>query len=134
MRPIELKDGRLDNVFDERDVIEFIREYAGDDMANIIEQAKGSTALEFSHNAVDDLYQIADTAGDRYCVNQRIDELSALIAGLKKQDGMSETAEEIQRCLDLLQSEMYYMCDRIEELSNRQIQAYQEVGLPAEFV
>lgn len=129
---IELADDRHENASCERDVIDLIREYCGDDLAGIIERAKCSAALKFCNDVADGLYEIVDIVDDRSCAE--IDRLRSLIKELSQQTGMKEAAEEMEDCLDRIESEMNARYDRVEEIGNRQLRGFRAENFPDSFI
>lgn len=131
---IELADGRCENVSCERDVIDLIREYCGEDLAGIMERAKCETALKFCSNAADDLYEIVDIVDDRSYAEIDIDRLRVRIKKLSQQTGMKETAEEMEDCLDRIEGEIDARYDEIEEIGNRQLRVFQAENFLDSFI
>ena len=131
---VRLPDGRYENVFRERDVIDIVRRYCGDELAALLESAKYGDALNIANTAAGQLYTIADCAEDVDDITRAVDKARAIVKRMKVHEEVKELCGELNECLDRIENEAEYYSDKISELAGDVLKAAEQAELPDRFL
>ena len=131
---VRLPDGRYENVFRERDVIDIVRRYCGDELAALLESAKYEDALNIANTAADQLYTIADCAEDVDDITRAVDRARTIVKRMKVHEEVKELYGELNECLDRIENEAEYYSDKISELAGGVLKAAEQAELPDRFL
>ena len=131
---VRLPDGRYENVFRERDVIDIVRRYCGDELAALLESAKYEDALNIANTAADQLYTIADCAEDVDDITRAVDRARAIVKRMKVHEEVKELCGELNEYLDRIENEAEYYSDKISELAGDVLKAAEQAELPDRFL
>ena len=131
---VRLPDGRYENVFRERDVIDIVRRYCGDELAALLESAKYEDALNIANTAADQLYTIADCAEDVDDITRAVDRARTIVKRMKVHEEVKELCGELNECLDRIENGAEYYSDKISELAGGVLKAAEQAELPDRFL
>ena len=131
---VRLPDGRYENVFRERDVIDIVRRYCGDELAALLESAKYGDVLNIANTAADQLYTIADCAEDVDDITRAVDRARAIVKRMKVHEEVKELCGELNEYLDRIENEAEYYSDKISELAGDVLKAAEQAELPDRFL